>query len=130
MIHIKRIEYSYAELDCTIEEWECLRAMVKWAYENYDRTVLDYIIPAEAENRMSKLESLYRIFVDVRDLQPPDAFHYSNLHLLLMVVSEIDLHGYGIERVDPKVLDSVTKKIGNLSARTIFPDLPWDMWRY
>lgn len=127
MIAIKRVEYAYAELDCSMEEWECLKAMVKWAFENYDRTILDHIIPAKADKRMSKLGRLCNMFVQ-QDLRPPEDFHYCDLHLLLIVVGEIDCHGYEIEEIDPKALDSVLKQIGNSSAKTVFPDLPHDMW--
>ncbi len=83
MITLKRVDYAFAELNATPEEWAAVQRVLRHAVEHYNHWDLYYTISGPAELRFGKLQSMAERMLLHDPL--PIAIHKENVDILFCI---------------------------------------------
>lgn len=106
MITFVRVEYGYAELSASEEEWDALQAILDFALATYHKSDLDTFLPGPAEQRHLRLRQLTEAFGLLE--RPSDALSQDDLRILDVVVDTLE--NADIDGVDADLHRSITEQ--------------------
>lgn len=120
MITLKRVDYAFAELSATPEEWAAVQRVLRHAVDHYNDWELDYIISGPAERRFDRLESMAGRLL-LPDL-PPFTIHIEDIQILFCIGAIMDRATIpGLSAADCEMLND---QLTRYSVRSLFPDYP------
>lgn len=118
MITFKRVDYAFAELDATPEEWAAVQRVLRHAVEHYSDWELDYVISGPAVGRFGRLQSMAERLLLPDPL--PCTIHIEDIQILFCVGTIMDRAIIpGLSAADCEILgDQLTR----YPVRSLFPD--------
>ncbi len=131
MIIIERTEYAFGTFNCSAEEWEALKTIVRYCANNYRATELIYSIPGPEEHRRGKVEDLSEIMDSVWDGPPIETMPRDQIFLINHCVSELD--GKDVPDIDENIVAGLVQQLHDIDVYDVFDDdnvtaEQWDTW--
>lgn len=131
MIKIERIEYAFANVDASPEEWEGIKAIVRFCADHFNDTELLYSIHGPEEQRRAKVESLSEIMDTVWGDPPIEQVYRDSIFLIASCI--IDTEGKDLPNVDTQLHENLAQQIHDLGVYDLFDDdnvtdEQWDVW--
>ncbi|MBL4804466.1 MAG: HD domain-containing protein [Alphaproteobacteria bacterium] len=120
MITVERTEYAFGTFNCSPEEWEAIKTIVRYCANNYRATELLYSIPGPEEHRHGKVESLSEIMDSVWGEPPIETMPREQIFLIKNCVTDLD--GKDVSDIDEKVIAGLAEQFYNLDVYDIFDD--------
>lgn len=120
MITLRRVDYAFAELNATPEEWAAVQRVLRHAVDHYLDWDLDYRISGPAERRFDKLQLMAEKMLLPDPL--PFAIHKEDVDILFCIGLELFTAPVsGVSEADRDLLkDQLTRHAGY----SLFPDYP------
>lgn len=120
MITIERTEYAFGTFNCSPEEWDAIKTIVRYCANNYSATELIYSIPGPEEHRCGKVENLSEIMDSVWEGSPIETMPRDQIFLINHCVIQLD--GKGVPDIDESVVAGLAQQLHDIGVYDIFDD--------
>ncbi|EAQ98730.1 HD domain-containing protein [Congregibacter litoralis] len=131
MIKVERTEYGFGTFNCSLEEWEAIKTIVRYCANNYRATELIYSIPGPEEHRRGKVEDLSEIMDHLWDSPPIETMPRDQIFLINQCVIEFD--GKDVPDIDQNIVAGLAQQLHDLGVYDVFDDdnvtdEQWEEW--
>lgn len=131
MITVERTKYAFGTFNCSPEEWDALKRIVRYCADNYEKPELIYSVSGPEEHRRDKVESLSGIMDSVWDGPPVETMPRDQIFLVNQCVSQLD--GKPIPEIDENVIADLAQQLHDIPVHDVFDDdsvtdEQWDKW--